>query len=119
MIRRARAPQRLLRLDQALSVKPLAVEPQPVEPQPMALEQVKPRLQAWCQNKPMFRPRYSQSEDQTLGSGRSMVTVVPLATWLVSVISPPINSTKRLVMASPSPVPPCARVSLVSAWLNG
>ena len=51
--------------------------------------------------------------------GRITVKVEPASGTLSTVISPPIRSTRRRQMASPSPVPPKRRVVETSAWLKG
>ena len=45
--------------------------------------------------------------------------VLPCPGSLSTPISPPISSTSRRQIASPSPVPPNFRVVELSAWLNG
>ena len=52
-------------------------------------------------------------------SGNSIQKVLPTATVLVTPISPPINSTNRRAIDSPSPVPPKRRVVDPSACVNG
>ena len=44
--------------------------------------------------------------------------VLPSPDLLSTQISPPIISTRRLLMARPRPVPPYLRVVEVSAWLK-
>jgi hypothetical protein len=44
--------------------------------------------------------------------------VDPLPGVLRAHIVPPSNSASRLLMASPSPVPPCRRVVEGSTWLK-
>ena len=46
------------------------------------------------------------------------VKVVPTPGWLRTLIPPPISSTRRLLIASPSPVPPWRRVLEVSSCEN-
>ncbi len=45
--------------------------------------------------------------------------VLPAPGSLSSQIWPPISSTSRLQIVSPSPVPPCLRVVDMSAWVKG
>ena len=45
--------------------------------------------------------------------------VEPAARTLETVISPPINSTRRLLMVRPRPVPPCLRVAEASPCWKG
>ena len=52
------------------------------------------------------------------GSGRVKWNVEPFSGTLSTHILPPINSTSRLLMASPRPVPPKRRVVEASAWLK-
>ena len=51
-------------------------------------------------------------------TGSVTQNVLPLPNWLSTRMSPPCISTRRRVMASPSPVPPYFRVMLPSAWVN-
>ena len=54
----------------------------------------------------------------TLGRFAVNQTVEPLPTSLAIPISPSINSTSRLQIASPRPVPPYRRLTELSAWEN-
>ena len=49
-------------------------------------------------------------------SGTTNQNVEPRSGWLITPICPPINSTRLLLIANPSPVPPYLRVVDESAW---
>ena len=53
------------------------------------------------------------------GKASSTRNVLPLLTRLPTVSVPPMSSTSRLLMASPSPVPPKRRVADSSTCMNG